>query len=70
MQLATLWLSKMPLTADRVEAVVQHELLVRLVEARDARILGAVSAECIVMLQRRRWVVVRAEEDSRTSCWW
>eukprot|EP00798_Chlamydomonas_sp_ICE-L_P025737 gene25737-11397_t len=39
-QVASLWLSKLPLTADRVEAVSQHEVLVKLLEAQDARILG------------------------------
>ncbi|KAF5839604.1 hypothetical protein DUNSADRAFT_383 [Dunaliella salina] len=35
-----MWLSSLPLTGDAVEAVVQHELLVRLLEARDMRLLG------------------------------
>jgi len=34
------WLGALPLTGDAVEAVVQHAFLVRLLEARDARLLG------------------------------
>eukprot|EP00983_Pelagomonas_calceolata_P098102 1158311-Pelagomonas_calceolata.AAC.19 len=37
-----IWLSALPLTGDAVEAVVQHDLLVRLLEARDVRLLGQV----------------------------
>lgn len=37
-----MWLNSLPLTGDAVEAVVQHELLVRLLEARDVRLLGQV----------------------------
>jgi N-dimethylarginine dimethylaminohydrolase len=36
------WLAALPLTADHVEAQSQHELLVRLLEARDVRVLGQV----------------------------
>lgn len=38
------WLGALPLTADAVEGVVQHELLVRLLEAQDPRVLGPVSS--------------------------
>lgn len=38
------WLNALPLTGDAVEAVSQHALLVRLLEARDARLLGANNA--------------------------
>ncbi len=41
--MAATWLNSLPLTADAVEAAVQHELLVRLLTARDARVLGPVS---------------------------
>lgn len=34
------WLISLPLTADRVEAIANHELLVRLVEQRDVRVVG------------------------------
>ncbi len=40
---ASAWLNALPLTADAVEAVAQHDLLVRLLTARDPRILGPVS---------------------------
>ena len=34
------WLASLPLTADRVEAIANHDLLVRLVEQRDPRVIG------------------------------
>lgn len=34
------WLGSLPLTADRVEAIANHDLLVRLVEQRDPRVIG------------------------------
>ena len=39
---AGMWLAALPLTADHQEAQSQHELLVRLLEARDVRVLGQV----------------------------
>lgn len=37
---ASSWLQALPLTADAVEAVEQHELLAKLLATRDPRILG------------------------------
>ncbi len=40
---AATWVNSLPLVADAVEAVAQHDLLVRLLLAGDARVLGPVS---------------------------
>jgi hypothetical protein len=39
------WLGCLPLTADRVEAGDQHEMLARLLATRDPRILGPVRVQ-------------------------
>ena len=62
-----MWLSKMPLTADRVEACSQHEVLVRLTEARDARILGLVRAEGDVGGKRGKNDQAKAGEGGRRA---
>ncbi len=38
--MAEAWVAALPLKADAVEACSMHELLVRLLEAQDARVLG------------------------------
>jgi hypothetical protein len=40
--IATMWVNALPLTADALEAQQQHALLVKLLEARDGRVLGQV----------------------------
>lgn len=43
----TVWLGALPLTGDAVEGISQHELLARLLEARDPRLLGPVRVICM-----------------------
>lgn len=45
------WLAALPLTADHVEAQSQHELLVRLLEARDVRVLGQGNQNLVKVVQ-------------------
>ncbi|GFH11050.1 importin N-terminal domain-containing protein [Haematococcus lacustris] len=56
------WLGGLPLLGDVVEAAVQHDLLARLLEARDARLLGTVSVRP-AGAEAGRWV-------GRLAEWW
>jgi hypothetical protein len=48
------WLNCLPLTADAVEAVEQHELLARLLAAGDVRVLGPVRGAACMSSWRER----------------
>lgn len=48
---AAAWLGALPLTGDFMEAQLQHELLVRLLEARDVRVLGQGNVNLVKVVQ-------------------
>uniref|UniRef100_A0A7R9V0M6 TOG domain-containing protein n=1 Tax=Chlamydomonas euryale TaxID=1486919 RepID=A0A7R9V0M6_9CHLO len=48
---AAAWLGALPLTADHVEAQSQHELLVRLLEARDPRVSSSLPGVAAILVR-------------------